>query len=122
MPAGMLPITFKFKGETKVSMKRILFVCVGNANRSQMAEAFARMHGASYAEVYSAGSRPYGIINSKSVAAMSEPGYDLTNHLSKSLTEIPDVEFDFVATMGRGDVCPWFVPGDARIGASYKKI
>ena len=87
-------------------MKRILFVCVENSNRSQMAEAFARMHGGSNTEVYSAGSRPSGIINPKAVAAMSERGYDLTKHLSKSLTEIPDVEFDFVATMGCGDVCP----------------
>jgi len=87
-------------------MKRILFVCVENSNRSQMAEAFARMHGGSDVEVYSAGSQPSGIINPKAIAAMSTLGYDLTSHLSKSLTEIPDVEFDFVATMGCGDACP----------------
>ncbi|MBS3976467.1 MAG: arsenate reductase ArsC [Syntrophomonadaceae bacterium] len=87
-------------------MKRILFVCVENSNRSQMAEAFTRMHGGSDVEVYSAGSRPSGIINPKAVAAMSELGYDLTSHLSKSLTEIPDVVFDFVVTMGCGDACP----------------
>jgi protein-tyrosine-phosphatase len=87
-------------------MKRILFVCVENSNRSQMAEAFARMHGGNSVEVYSAGSRPSGVINPKAIAAMSELGYDLTTHLSKSLTEIPDVEFDFVATMGCGDACP----------------
>ena len=87
-------------------MKRILFVCVENSNRSQMAEAFARIHGGNSVEVYSAGSRPSGVINPKAVAAMRELGYDLTNHLSKSLTDIPDVEFDFVATMGCGDACP----------------
>ena len=100
-------------------MKRILFVCVENSNRSQMAEAFARIHGGNSVEVYSAGSRPSGVINPKAVAAMRELGYDLTNHLSKSLTDIPDVEFDFVATMGCGDACPmvhskrredWIIP------------
>jgi len=86
--------------------KRILFVCVENANRSQMAEAFARIHGGRNIEVYSAGSRPSGIINPKAVAAMLELGYDLTGHLSRSLADIPDVEYDFVATMGCGDACP----------------
>ena len=87
-------------------MKKMLFVCVENSNRSQMAEAFARMHGGSNVEVYSAGSRPSGVINPKAISAMRELGYDLTTHSSKSLTEIPDVEFDFVATMGCGDACP----------------
>ena len=87
-------------------MKRILFVCVENSNRSQMAEAFARIHGGGNVEVYSAGSRPAGTINPKAVAAMRELGYDLTAHASKSLNEIPNVEFDFVATMGCGDDCP----------------
>lgn len=87
-------------------MKRVLFVCVENSNRSQMAEAFARMHGGSNVEAYSAGSRPSGIINPKAVAAMRERGYDLSRHLSKSLTEIPDLEYDFAATMGCGDACP----------------
>lgn len=87
-------------------MKRILFVCVENSNRSQMAEAFTRMHGGNGVEVYSAGSRPSGIINPKAIAAMQELGYDLTTHSSKSLADIPNIEFDFVATMGCGDDCP----------------
>jgi protein-tyrosine-phosphatase len=87
-------------------MKRILFVCVENSNRSQMAEAFARIHGGNGVEVYSAGSRPSGIINPKAIAAMQELGYDLTTHFSKSLADIPNIEFDFVATMGCGDDCP----------------
>jgi protein-tyrosine-phosphatase len=87
-------------------MKRILFVCVENSNRSQMAEAFTRIHGGNGVEVYSAGSRPSGIINPKAIAAMRELGYDLTTHSSKSLADIPDIEFDFVATMGCGDDCP----------------
>lgn len=86
--------------------KRLLFVCVENANRSQMAEAFARLRGGNAVEAYSAGSRPSGVVNPKAVAAMGELGYDLSAHGSKSLAELPDVEFDFVATMGCGDACP----------------
>lgn len=86
--------------------KRLLFVCVENANRSQMAEAFARMLGGPDVEAYSAGSRPSGVVNPKAVAAMAELGYDLTAHVSNSLDALPDVPFDFVATMGCGDACP----------------
>src|SRR6186713_414951 len=88
------------------STKRLLFVCVENSNRSQMAEAFARLHGGDSVEAYSAGSRPSGIVNPKAVEAMRELGYDLTTHGSKSLDDIPQVEYDFVATMGCGDACP----------------
>ena len=86
--------------------KRILFVCVENSNRSQMAEAFARMPGAGRFAAFSAGSRPSGKGNPTAIEAMSEIGYDLSQHSSKSLEEIPDVEYDFVATMGCGDECP----------------
>jgi arsenate reductase len=86
--------------------KRLLFVCVENANRSQMAEAFARMLGGPAVEAYSAGSRPSGVVNPKAVAAMAELGYDLSAHVSNSLDALPDVPFDFVATMGCGDDCP----------------
>ncbi len=88
-------------------VKRVLFVCVENSNRSQMAEAFARMLGGSAVQAYSAGSRPSGVVNPKAIAAMRELGYDLSTHGSKSLQELPDVEFDFVATMGCGDECPF---------------
>jgi protein-tyrosine-phosphatase len=88
-------------------MKKVLFVCVENSNRSQMAEAFAKIHGKGKVEAYSSGSRPSGIINPKAIEAMKEVGYDLTTHTSKSLDEIPDVEYDFVATMGCGDKCPF---------------
>ena len=86
--------------------KRILFVCVENSNRSQMAEAFARIHGGESVEAYSAGSRPSGKINPKAIAAMREIGYDLSSHESKSLSAITEIEYDFVATMGCGDECP----------------
>jgi arsenate reductase (thioredoxin) len=87
-------------------LKRVLFVCVENANRSQMAEAFARMHGAGKVEAYSAGSRPSGLVNPKAVEFMRERGYDLTTHGSKSLSELPEVPFDAAVTMGCGDACP----------------
>ena len=88
-------------------IKKLLFVCVENSNRSQMAEAFARIHGSERFEAYSAGSRPLGKINPKAIEAMREVGYDLSKHQSKSLSEIPDAEFDLVATMGCGDECPF---------------
>jgi arsenate reductase len=94
-------------------MKKILFVCVENSNRSQMAEAFAKMHGKGKVEVYSSGSRPSGIINPKAIAAMKELGYDLTQHDSKSLDEIPKIKYDYAITMGCGDECP-FVIADHR--------
>lgn len=93
-------------------MKRVLFVCVENANRSQMAEAFARIHGGAGVEALSAGSRPSGVINPKAVRFMAELDYDLTTHDSKSLDEISG-EFDAVITMGCGDSCPW-VPARVR--------
>jgi protein-tyrosine-phosphatase len=71
-----------------------------------MAEAFARILGGEFIEAYSAGSRPSGKVNPKAVETMRELGYDLSVHRSKSLDTLPDIEFDFVATMGCGDACP----------------
>ena len=81
-------------------MKRVLFVCVENSNRSQMAEAFARMHGGAAVEAYSAGSRPSGKVNPRAVEFMGEVGYDLTKHRSKGLTDLPPGEFAAVIGMG----------------------
>jgi len=87
---------------------KLLFVCVENANRSQMSQAFARIHGGDQVEAYSAGSRPSGVVNPKAIAAMKELGYDLTTHDSKSLDEVKQyAPFDAVVTMGCGDACPW---------------
>ncbi|OFY83741.1 MAG: protein tyrosine phosphatase [Bacteroidetes bacterium RIFCSPLOWO2_12_FULL_35_15] len=90
-------------------MKKVLFVCVENSNRSQMAEAFAKIHGAGKVEAYSSGSRPSGKINPKAIAAMKELGYDLTSHQSKSLDEIPKIKYDYAITMGCGDECPFVI-------------
>jgi protein-tyrosine-phosphatase len=97
--------------------KRVLFVCVENSNRSQMAEAFARLHAQRLGlaiEVASAGSRPSGVVNPKAIAAMKEVGCDLTVHRSKSLKEVEATPFDVVVTMGCGDACP-FVRAQRRI-------
>jgi protein-tyrosine-phosphatase len=84
-------------------MKRVLFVCVENSNRSQMAEAFARVHGGTAVEAHSAGSRPSGHVNPRAVEFMAERGYDLTKHHSKALADLPAAEFDAVVGMGCGD-------------------
>jgi protein-tyrosine-phosphatase len=86
--------------------KRILFVCVENSNRSQMAQAFAAMYGGDRVEALSAGSRPSGKVNPKAVAAMAELGYDLTTHTSKGLEPFNGTEIDAAVTMGCGDACP----------------
>ena len=89
-----------------VCMKRVIFVCIENSNRSQMAEAFARIHGAGKVEARSAGSCPSGRINPKAIEAMREIGYDLTTHTSKGLDGFNGKEFDAAVTMGCGDECP----------------
>ena len=85
--------------------KKVVFVCVENSNRSQMAEAFARMHGRDVA-AHSAGSRPSGKVNPRAIQFMGEVGYDLTTHQSKSVDELPADEYDAAITMGCGDACP----------------
>ncbi len=98
-----VPVRTGDGGKTK-----ILFVCVENANRSQMAEAFAKMVGGDEVEAYSAGSNPSGKINLKAVISMKELGYDLSSQQSKSLEEVKQfAPFDAVVTMGCGDACPW---------------
>jgi arsenate reductase len=86
-------------------MPKIIFLCVENSNRSQMAEAFGRIHAPPGFEIYSAGSKPSGKVNPKAVEAMRELGYDMSGHTSKGLGDVP-AEFDYAVTMGCGDSCP----------------
>jgi len=86
--------------------KRVLFVCVENSNRSQMAEAFARILGGTRIEALSAGSRPSGRVHPRAILFMDELDYDLSTHSSKSLDDIPPGEYDAAITMGCGDECP----------------
>jgi protein-tyrosine-phosphatase len=86
--------------------KKLLFVCVENSNRSQMAEAFARIHGGALVEACSAGSRPSGRVNPKAIQAMQELGYDLSRHSSKGLEAFNGEPVEVAVTMGCGDECP----------------
>lgn len=93
---------------------RVLFVCVENACRSQMAEAFARKLGAGRVEAYSAGSRPASSVNPRTIAFMAERGYDLGDQAPAPLSAFEGQAFDAVVTMGCGDACPW-LPAARRV-------
>ena len=87
-------------------MKKVLFVCVENSCRSQMAEAFAKLHGADIVDSYSSGSKPSGVVNPKGIVSMAEIGYDMRTHISKGLNDVPQEGYEFAITMGCGDNCP----------------
>lgn len=88
----------------------VLFVCVHNAGRSQMAAGFLRELAGDRIEVLSAGSEPKDRINPVAVDAMAELGIDIANSTPKLLTTEAVKESDAVITMGCGDACPIF-PG-----------
>lgn len=88
-------------------LPHVLFVCVENSCRSQMAEGFARARGSGRIATYSAGSTPSGQVNPRAIAFMRERGIDLTQQASKGLDDLPPgVRWDFLVTMGCGDACP----------------
>ena len=84
----------------------LLFVCIENSNRSQMAEGFARTLGRGRVAAFSAGSRPSGQISPRAIQFMREKGIDLTVQSSKGLDDLPKVRWDYIVTMGCGDACP----------------
>ena len=88
----------------------VLFVCVHNAGRSQIAAGFMREFGGDRVEVLSAGSAPKDSINPNAVKAMAEIGIDIANQQPKVLTTEAVLESDVVITMGCGDACPLY-PG-----------
>lgn len=88
----------------------ILFVCVHNAGRSQMAAGYARALGGDHVEVLSAGSEPKAAINPVAIQAMAEDGIDIAGNQPKVLTTDAVRVSDAVVTMGCGDACPVF-PG-----------
>ena len=88
----------------------VLFVCVHNAGRSQMAAAFTRHLSGGAVEVRSAGSAPADLVNPSAVEAMAEEGIDMTAETPKILTTEAVQSSDVVITMGCGDTCPIF-PG-----------
>jgi protein-tyrosine-phosphatase len=97
-----------------VGMKHLLFVCVENSYRSQMAEGFARAFGKGFVSAWSAGSRPSGEVDARAIAFMDEKGIDISGQESKGLDDLPEVEWDYVVTMGCGDACP-FLPARHRL-------
>lgn len=94
--------------------KKVLFVCVENSCRSQMAEGFARLHGAGKVEAHSAGSKPSGKVNATAIAVMREKGVDLMEQSSKGLDALPSGKWAAVVTMGCGDACP-AIPAERRL-------
>ena len=86
-------------------MIKVLFACVENSCRSQMAEGFANIHGTNLLIPFSAGSKASGEVNNKAVIAMGKIGYDLTEHKSKGLDEFSDLKFDYLITLGCNDKC-----------------
>ena len=85
--------------------KHIVFVCVENSCRSQMAEAFAKKVAPKGWQVWSAGSNPSGQVNPKALASMRRIGYDLSKHKSQSITDLPNETYTFAVTMGCGENC-----------------
>jgi len=96
--------------------KRILFLCTGNAARSQMAEGLAREFHGDVVEVVSAGSRPAGWVHPLAIRALAEIGIDASGHTSKSADQFIDEEFDVVVTVcdSAAQDCPLW-PGATRI-------
>ena len=95
-------------------MPTVLFLCVGNSARSQMAEGLARAMapaGNGY-RFFSAGSKP-GTLNPLAVRALAEAGIDIAHHRSKGLDDVPLADADVIVTLCAEEVCP-FVPGAVR--------
>ena len=95
-------------------MKRVLFVCVENSCRSQIAEGFTKQYGQGLIEAYSAGSRASGAVNPMAIAVMKEVGVDISSNFSKGFDLLPVKRFDYVITLGCHDICPFF-PADHNI-------
>lgn len=88
----------------------VLFVCVHNAGRSQMAAGWLRALAGDRIEIRSAGTEPKDQINPRAIEAMAEVGIDIANNQPKVLTDEAVLASDYVITMGCGDKCPFF-PG-----------
>jgi protein-tyrosine-phosphatase len=88
----------------------VLFVCVHNAGRSQMAAGYLQALAGDRVQVLSAGTAPKNEVNPSAIAAMAEEGIDIANQVPKVLTDDSVRESDYVITMGCGDACPFF-PG-----------
>ena len=84
-------------------LKQILFTCRENRFLSQMAEAFARLHGTGKLEAYSAGEDPADLLDETTLSLMQDRGYDLSNQRPKPYIELPDITYDFLITLESGN-------------------
>ncbi len=93
---------------------KILFLCTGNSRRSEMAENWARHLRSNEIDAYSAGTEKHGL-NPLEVKVMAEAGVDISGHVSKTIDELPEQNFDYVITLcdHANESCPFF-PGDAK--------
>ena len=107
-----------------MSKPSVVFVCVANSFRSQLAEAAAKALAAEEWEIWSAGSHPGGRVHPQAAAAAAELGWDMSSHYSKGLPDLPQRTWDYVVTMGCGDACPtlparhrldWNIPDPAAL-------
>jgi len=95
-------------------MIKILFVCIENSCRSQMAEGFARKLGRGKIEAFSAGSNPSGQVEKMTIEVMKEKDLDISAQKSKGFDDLKEKSFDYAITMGCKDICP-FVSATQRI-------
>ena len=119
-------------GLPKIEPEKIVFICVENARRSQMAQGFAESLGKGKFEVYSAGSRPSSAVDPLVIDVMKEKGIDLSSHHPKGLNDLPPIEMDYLITMGCEETCPaipakkiieWEIPDPkGKSIESYRKI
>ena len=96
-----------------VNINKVLFVCVENSCRSQLAEAISNHLFSNHLKAFSAGSKPSGKINPKAIASLEAIGIEHKGK-SKSVNEVKSSDYDFVVGMGCGDECP-VIPGSKRI-------
>ncbi len=120
--------------EEQARKMRVLFVCAGNACRSQMAEAWARHLKSDCLDVYSAGIKPAGVVSGRTRDFMAEVGVDMSDHYSKGLDEWVGIEFDYVVALSEevAECCPAFpestrvicypTPDPTRIIGSLKQV
>lgn len=112
-PAPRGAVDVEIKGESEMKTK-VLFLCTGNSCRSQMAEGWARALKSDEIEPYSAGVVRHGM-NERAVAVMAEAGVDISGQSSKTVDDLPAVEFDYIVTLcgHAAENCPYF-PGTAK--------
>ncbi|MCB9260969.1 MAG: arsenate reductase ArsC [Flavobacteriales bacterium] len=101
--------------------KNLLVLCTGNSCRSQMAEAYFRLYHGDRFDVYSAGIEKHGL-NPFAMGILLEDGIDLSKHASKTIEELPKIDFDLIITVcdHANEVCPIFSGNGQRIHHNFK--